>query len=263
MKISVVIPCHNEKGYIERCLSALLAQTVSPDEVIVVDDGSTDGSPEIASRFPVKLIRVSARRGIGCARNLGVRHAIGDVIVFVDADVVLPQRTIERFVEHFRSDDSVAGVGGRYVNLGKGWFDRYLSRYHGGTFAGGCSAFRRTALLKLDLPPKIGYAVDVWTRKLMEKAGYKLVADEEIFGYHLRAPKFRHFLRRMALGAYYSRLMSEEPKPMVGLLKWLLAHSLLESVRGVVERDPFRAVIAPLVAMLCFVGELRAWISKW
>lgn len=86
MRISVVIPAYNEAERIGDCLESLTKQTLRPFEIIVVDDGSTDVTKEVAQRFPV-LILSCDHRGAGYARNVGALHAQGEILVFVDADM--------------------------------------------------------------------------------------------------------------------------------------------------------------------------------
>lgn len=97
MFVSVVIPTYNRRPILEKCLRALELQTPCPQlnsyEVIVVDDGSTDGTPEwlreASERFPhVRLIEQS-HGGPAEGRNRGVDHAAGDVIIFIDSDLVV------------------------------------------------------------------------------------------------------------------------------------------------------------------------------
>ena len=93
--ISVVIGCHNEQGYLQRTLDSLLANLPHCTEIIVVDDQSTDGCcsflSESGSRYSgVHLMRPTARLGVSAARNFGVRHARGEVLVFCDAHVEVP-----------------------------------------------------------------------------------------------------------------------------------------------------------------------------
>ena len=97
MFVSVVIPTYNRRPILEKCLLALERQQASPEidryEVVVVDDGSTDGTPDwlrgAAERFPhVRLIEQS-HGGPAEGRNRGVDHAHGDVIVFIDSDLVV------------------------------------------------------------------------------------------------------------------------------------------------------------------------------
>lgn len=90
MMISVIIPAHNAKRYIRRCLDSVLAQTFTDFEVLLVDDGSTDQTPEICRDYEQKDGRVhfyeQKNAGVSAARNLGIRHAVGDWIAFIDAD---------------------------------------------------------------------------------------------------------------------------------------------------------------------------------
>ena len=91
MKISVVVPCYNADRTLARQLQALARQTVSPWEVIVADNGSTDRSAEVARCFASTLPRfnvvdASSRRGASHARNVGANAATGDVLAFCDAD---------------------------------------------------------------------------------------------------------------------------------------------------------------------------------
>ncbi len=97
MFVSVVIPTYNRRPILEKCLTALERQTPCPElesyEVMVIDDGSTDGTPEwlreASERFPhVRLIE-QVHGGPAEGRNRGVDHARGDVIVFIDSDLVV------------------------------------------------------------------------------------------------------------------------------------------------------------------------------
>ena len=90
MKVSVVIPVYNVKPYLERCVNSVLRQTYKDLEIILVDDGSTDGSGEmcdqIATRDPRILVIHQKNQGLSGARNTGIRRATGDYIIFFDSD---------------------------------------------------------------------------------------------------------------------------------------------------------------------------------
>jgi teichuronic acid biosynthesis glycosyltransferase TuaG len=86
-RISVVIPCYNVRDYVAEAIRSALSQTVLPAEIIVVDDGSTDGSDSIVAAFAprVNLVR-QKNAGPSAARNSGIRLSTGDLIAFLDAD---------------------------------------------------------------------------------------------------------------------------------------------------------------------------------
>ena len=88
LKISVIIPAYNAERYIATAIKSCLSQTYAPHEIIVVDDGSTDGTAEVAESFPspVRVIRLSENMGASVARNRGVQASTGDWLAFLDAD---------------------------------------------------------------------------------------------------------------------------------------------------------------------------------
>ncbi|MGA3126204.1 MAG: glycosyltransferase family 2 protein [Candidatus Korobacteraceae bacterium] len=88
MSVSVIVPLYNKRAYITRALDSIAAQTFRDLEVIVVDDGSTDDSRQIAEAYPDNRFRVISQpnQGPGAARNTGIACAEGEIIAFLDAD---------------------------------------------------------------------------------------------------------------------------------------------------------------------------------
>lgn len=116
-KLSVVVPIYNVELYLEECLDSLKNQTLTDLEVILVDDGSTDGSPEIAKRFANEDSRFQYHRipngGLGHARNYGTKIATGDYIAFLDSDDLIPLSAYEemcRLAEENECDFVTGGV---------------------------------------------------------------------------------------------------------------------------------------------------------
>jgi len=112
--ISIVIPVYNGAAYLEACLKAVHELHPAPLECIVVDDGSTDGSAEIARAAGVTVIVSPCRRGPSRARNLGAARARGAILLFVDADVVVPPDTLARLAARFAEDPARDAVIGSY-----------------------------------------------------------------------------------------------------------------------------------------------------
>ena len=102
-KVSIVIPLYNTEEYVQLALESALAQTYQNLEIIVVDDGSTDGGVNICRKFTDKRIRIiqQANRGLSGARNTGIRNAEGEYVAFLDADDLWVPEKVERHVEHF------------------------------------------------------------------------------------------------------------------------------------------------------------------
>jgi len=105
--ISAVIPAYNSAGTIASAIESVLAQTVEIDEIIVVDDGSSDNTAEIASQFPRTQVIKQSNAGPAAARNTGTRAAKGEWIAFLDADDVWIPRKTEVQLKYIASDAGV------------------------------------------------------------------------------------------------------------------------------------------------------------
>ncbi len=104
--VSVVIPAHNAERFLGEAIESVFAQTYAPVEAVVVDDGSSDATTEIASGYEgMRLIRNPESRGAAAARNAGVEAARGEILAFVDADDVLLPGKLEFQVDELLSRD--------------------------------------------------------------------------------------------------------------------------------------------------------------
>src|SRR5215831_19382137 len=167
VRVSVVIPCLDEAETIAECVTAardVLAENGLPGEVIVVDNGSTDGSGPLAQTAGALVVE-EPRRGYGSAYLAGLAVARGDYIVMVDADLTYDFREIPRFVSELESGAQLV-VGNRMQGVQPGampWLNRYVGNPVLSGFLKllyrtevrdahcGMRAVRRDALPRLDL----------------------------------------------------------------------------------------------------------------
>ncbi len=102
-KVSVIIPVYNTEPYLRRCLDSIVTQTLSDIEIIVIDDGSPDNSLEIIKEYDKKYDNLTyystKNRGLSAARNLGLSHALGETVLFVDSDDYAAPNMLERMYQ--------------------------------------------------------------------------------------------------------------------------------------------------------------------
>ncbi len=168
VQVSVVLPAYNERQAIEQVLAEVveaLGETSLSAEVLVVDDGSTDGTADAAARFaadcwqvPVRVVRCPLRRGAGAARKVGIRQARGDVVVMLDADGSYPAQAMLELLRWFPAYDQVNGARRTeqgtlpWLRRPAKWAIRMLACYLSGhripDLNTGFKAFKREAMLR-------------------------------------------------------------------------------------------------------------------
>jgi glycosyltransferase involved in cell wall biosynthesis len=166
-QLSVILPAYNEQDAIHRVLAEIveaLADEPLRYEILVVDDASTDGTPELAEQFaqtcwqcPVRVIRCVERRGAGAARKVGIRQAQGELIVMLDADGTYPADAIPELLRYFPAYDQVNGARTSeqgtlpWLRRPAKWFIRKLACYLTGhkipDLNTGLKAFKRDIML--------------------------------------------------------------------------------------------------------------------
>ena len=112
--ITIVVPFHNSRKYLDKCLSALEKSTYKDFEVIAIDDASDDHSAEICSKRGVKLYKLEKCSGPAFARNCGVKYSNGTIIIFIDSDVLVTPTTLEKIVVKFDDNPKMAALFGSY-----------------------------------------------------------------------------------------------------------------------------------------------------
>ncbi len=158
--VSVIIPVANGGPNFSKCLQSLSADQTSAAEVIVVADGDTDGSWRLAYDFGARVLKTSEPSGPACARNLGARHAGGDILFFVDADVLVPENAVDLVASTFQQDPDLSALFGSYDDspFEGNFLSQYKNLFHhyvhqnanedAATFWTGCGAIRREVFLE-------------------------------------------------------------------------------------------------------------------
>jgi glycosyltransferase involved in cell wall biosynthesis len=169
--ISIIIPLYNAEKTLEKCLSAVFNSSFQNFEVIVVDDGSKDGSIGIAESFPCKVLRLPYNQGPCVARNWGAKSAKGEIVLFIDSDVVIQRDTLSLFVDSLESYPAVFGI---YTQ--KPGTQKLLSLYQNfyahksiiDTEEHTCMFYSYCAAIKKDLFLAVGGFDESWRRATVE-----------------------------------------------------------------------------------------------
>jgi glycosyltransferase involved in cell wall biosynthesis len=126
--VSVVIPCYNQARFLSEAIESALAQTHRPTETIVVDDGSTDDTAQVAAGYAAVRYVPQRNRGQGAARNEGLKHVTGTFVVFLDSDDRLLPSALDTGVRCFEAHPERAFVAGRSVGIGPDGVQRSTSQ---------------------------------------------------------------------------------------------------------------------------------------
>jgi glycosyltransferase involved in cell wall biosynthesis len=264
--VSVILTVYNEEKLLEKNLSSLVVQTYKPLEIIVVDDGSTDRSYEIAKKFSTKIIK-QRHQGVGETRNLGAKKAKGIVIVFCDADIIYDKNYIRNLVKPifkkkiigtFHNDEFVANPENKWakcwnindhVPLGR--------RQHPGLKESiYFRAIKRREFLKVGGFDNVGYFDD---RFLVEKLGEKAKVAPKAICYHYNPDSaWDVFLMARYLGkglVYFQKL------------KTLLQYSPPNTLRRIIidtlsSKEPFFPIFKMVFDFGVNVGAFRALLTK-
>lgn len=209
--LSIIVPVHNGGMHLCRCLDALCRSEYSDFEVIVVDDCSTDDTPQIIERYRTRHFRTARTMGPAAARNLGVENACGEILVFVDADVVIPPDALHLIAENFNRDPALAAVFGSYDEnpAWKAFLSQYKNLMHhyvhqnssasAVTFWAGCGGIRKSVFQEFGGFDSVKYPEpsieDIALGHKLTLAGRKILLDKRIEVKHLKRWTLRSLLR--------------------------------------------------------------------
>ena len=131
----VIVCAHNEAQYLASCLHSLLAQSRPPDEILVINNASTDATRAVAEAIPRVRVVDEPRKGLVVARETGRHLATGEVLVYVDADCRAPLTWLERIEQRFVRDAQLIALSGPYRFYDWDWWGRLLIRAYDFTLA--------------------------------------------------------------------------------------------------------------------------------
>lgn len=187
MKYTIIIPSYNQAPYLPEAIESALSQTI-PAEVIVVDDGSTDGSLEIAKKYPVKVIS-QVNKGLASARNTALMNATGEWIVPLDADDILEENYLETIDKYTDEVDIIApsfkcfGVSNAVVGLQPGLYEgkELVHDFKEGNKFGYFSAYKREKALEIGgYSPRMVWGYEdyhFWFDLLKRGAKARIISD--------------------------------------------------------------------------------------
>jgi len=195
MKIDVVIPAYNEEKRIGKCINSLLNQTVIPNNIIIVNDCSTDNTKQMVESYAkknkiIKLINKKTNQGRGKALKTGIASATGDVLAFTDGDSIATKDWIEGICKEF-SKKNVAAVGGAFLPLNNKSLIANTNYLYESVFLdflkiapnklpGANMAIKKNILRELGGLPENTWSEDSYTTLLLTKKNYKIIFNPKI-----------------------------------------------------------------------------------
>lgn len=239
MNVTVAIPCYNGEQYVGRAIESVLDQSRPADEILVIDDGSTDDSLNIIQRYPVRLVKHEDNRGLAEARNTAIDEAQGDILIFVDVDAFADQHLVEILLSPY-INTQVGGAGGQGIesniqSVADRWRSMHAKQSHGDQpkkvpfLFGLCMSYRLKVLKEVEgFDPRFTTnAEDVDLGLRVNAAGYDLYYFPEAKVYHQRTDNIDSLkltmMRWYEAGYYAARFNRAHPwKLFAGTLRRII-----------------------------------------
>ena len=202
IKVSLICTLKNEESSVKEFLDSLLAQSRPPDEIVIVDGGSTDRSVDIINSYikrgmSIKLI-IKGGANIAQGRNIAIRNAEHDIIASTDAGCKIDKDWLKNLIKPFGEDSCVDVVSGVYDSFGKTTFEECLAELTGGNISSWTAedflpssrsiAFKKAVWEKVGgYPESLDYAEDTVFDLNLKKAGYRFkIAKDAMVHWRMR-----------------------------------------------------------------------------
>jgi len=205
MSLSIIVPTYNSEKTLKSCLTGIRNSHDKDYEVIVVDDGSVDeGTSLIAKEYADNVIEHRDNLGRSHARNTGVKHTQGDILLFIDSDVVIRPDTITKIKDYFHSHPEIDAVSGLLSteHPHQNFFSQYKNLYMNYIFSklpervnflyGSCHAVRRDALVPYGTDVKIADDTELGQRLVRRGSQIAFLRDLDVV--HLKEYSFKSFV---------------------------------------------------------------------
>src|SRR5712692_5943796 len=261
-KLAAIIPARNAAATLAQWLDALIAQISDDQEVIVVDDCSTDDTCEIAARFDLKLVKLPGHAGPSAARNRGAELTCAPLLFFLDADVVLAPGALARaektmmrpevgaVIGSYDDDPAASSTISRFKNLAHHHFHQ-RSREEATTFWGACGLVRRDLFLAAGgFDDERRTVEDIELGYRLVARGVRIVLDPQLQVKHLK----KWTLRSLVITDVFIRAIP-------WTLLWLERRRLPNDLNVAVDqRVAAMVAVALAIAIPVAIFRYQAWL---
>lgn len=238
MKVSVIVCCYNEEKHLPICLQSLKKQTYRDFELIVVDDGSTDGTSQVAQDLGAKVVKIN-HSGLPTARNVGVENASGDIVAFTDADCTVEPKWLEKLVYALESKGYDGVIGGTVKALNpQNSFLKCLRLMDRNSvrkcISGGYNmAYRKETIITLGgFDPRFFRGGDYDFNLRVLENGFKVGWVKDATVYFTFPDSIRKLIRkRLKDGVWFKRILRKHP--------WYLKKNFRRIMTGIAQILPF------------------------
>ena len=283
--ISIVIPCKNSVRTLAQTLESLLDLVVPPHEVIIVDDGSIYPIPSDLSRLNYQLIRLEPGLGPAAARNRGAEAATGEILLFIDADVIVQPDIIIRLCDQFTATKELAAIQGIYSmeTPAPGLFSQYQNYYYHYAFkripshsvsvcATFCFSVKRELFVQtggFDEHIKQPTVEDEAYGYSLAGAGHRIDIDPTIQVTHLAKYRIDSFIRRKFRMSYFQaqNLLKgmRPPIPIAGFMTESTTHHSRRVLLSVILTPWILpvALMSPLAGLMAFLAFIMLNSNFW